>query len=124
MRFLCLLFGLFGGLVYGLLLLVADLQTRPFHRVTACKLVSRADGKWVHLWFEDKSEYSLDIWVLDENCLAPGTTIEKRRGEVGYRLNGAEPKILDGHLWGAPWLFAFCCATAVIAFGYGLIHRE
>ena len=124
MRFFWVFPGLILVAIYGLGVFVQGCEETTPHRVVSCRPSRHTDGNWVKLRYDDGSWDIIDIWRLDRDCLAPGTLVEKRRWELGWRLDGGEPMTLDAHSPGLIPIFLLCCGLTLIAFVYSLVKRE
>jgi hypothetical protein len=91
--------------------------------VVSCSPGYDLDGACVQVHFEDGSAEVIDIWRLDRKCMVPGTLVEKRRWELGWRLDGAEPMTLDPGTPGLISLLVISCAWVVVAVVHGLVKK-
>ncbi len=86
--------GLLLALACGLPIAARVLATLPSSRVVSCKSVT-VHRTYAEVTFADGRTESLSPDDIRDpsRCLPVGTLVEKRRGELGYRIDGIP------HLW-------------------------
>ena len=124
MRFFWVFPWLIAGGFFALLLLFPLNETMQPRRVRTCRAEREWDHRWARLTFADGTSDRVEIYELKADCFAPGTRIEKRRWELGYRIDDAPPRILDGHVWAEMLWIYICGGLTVVALVYSLVKRE
>jgi hypothetical protein len=111
-----LLIGAFFVLTCGVPTIAWYLRDVPAGRIASCD-GSHSHMDYYHLVLGDGRRHTVtsnDVADL-EACPPPGTTIEKRRGEFGYRIDGVVRPVNGGSIVGPGLLAVVGCGALLFA---------